>query len=302
MNRGPVVVAGGAGAVGELLVRALRADGTEVVVLDPTPPSEDGTALASDITAPTARAVMALRAASTVVLAVPEPVALDAIPALGGLLRPHTLLVETLSVKSAVPAALHAHAPDVEALGVNPMFAPSLGLTGRPVVTVAHQRGPAVSAFVADLARWGAQVVELSADEHDRVTAATQALTHAAVLAFGLALDRLRVPDVSAATAPPPHVLMRALLARVGTGAPEVYRDVQSGNPYAGAARRALRDGLDELDAAVAADPAAFADVMERARRPLGGRLERYRETCAQVFADLPQTTDRPPPGETGVS
>ncbi|MGV9743558.1 prephenate dehydrogenase dimerization domain-containing protein [Rhodococcus zopfii] len=301
MTRGPVVVAGGAGAVGELLVTALRADGTEVLVLDPMPPPHDDTALAADISAPTGRAATALRAAPTVVLAIPEPVALEAIPVLGELLTPGTLLVETLSVKSAVPAALHAHAPHVQALGVNPMFAPSLGLAGRPVVAVAHQRGPAVAGFVADLTRWGAQVVELSADEHDRVTAATQALTHAAVLAFGLALDLLRVPDVAAATAPPPHVLMRSLLARVGTGAPEVYRDVQIGNPYAGAARQALRAGLDALDAAVAADPAAFGKLMDRARRPLGDRIERYREMCAQVFADLPQTTDRPPPGETGV-
>lgn len=301
MSAGPVVVAGGAGAVGQLLVTALRADGTEVLVLDPAPPPGDDTALAADITAPTAPAAAALRAAPTVVLAVPEPVALEAIPMLGRLLTAQTLLVETLSVKSAVPAALHTHAPHLQALGVNPMFAPSLGMAGRPVVVVAHQRGPAVTEFVAALTRWDMQVVELSADEHDRVTAATQALTHAAVLAFGFALDRLRAPEVSAATAPPPHLLMRSLLARVSTGAPEVYRDVQAGNPYAAAARRALRDGVDELDAAVA-DPAAFGSLMQRARRPLGDHLERYRDMCAQVFADLPPTTDRPPPGETGVS
>lgn len=299
MTGGPVIVAGGAGAVGRLMVTALRADGTEVLVLDPAP--EDDAALAADICAPTARAAAALSAAATVVLAVPEPVAVAAIPVLGGLLTPGTLLVETLSVKSAVPGALHAHAPTVQALGVNPMFAPSLGLAGRPVVVVAHQRGPAVTSFVADLTRWGAQVVELSADEHDRVTAATQALTHAAVLAFGLALDRLRVPDVSAVTAPPPHVLMRALLARIGTGAAEVYRDVQAENPYAGTARRALRDGLDELESALDADPAAFGALLARARRPLGDRTEHYGRMCAQVFAELPSTPDRHPPGETGV-
>ena len=99
----------------------------------------------------------------------------------------------------------------------------------------------------------------------------------------------------------PGPVLLRALLARVSSGVPEVYRDVQVANPYAAAARRALRDGLDELDAAITADPAAFEEMMGRARRPLGGRLDRYRDMCAQVFADLPQTTDRPPPGQTGV-
>ena len=118
MTGGPVIVAGGAGAVGALLVTALRTDGAEVLILDPTPPPDDDTALATDITAPVARAATALRAASTVVLAVPEPVALAAIPVLGGLLAPGTLLVETLSVKSTVPAVLHTHAPQVQAVGI----------------------------------------------------------------------------------------------------------------------------------------------------------------------------------------
>ena len=40
--------------------------------------------------------------------------------------------------------------------------------------------------------------------------------------------------------APPPHAALLSLLARITSGAPEVYWDVQAANPYAPAARHAL--------------------------------------------------------------
>ncbi|MEE2035463.1 prephenate dehydrogenase dimerization domain-containing protein, partial [Rhodococcus chondri] len=189
-------------------------------------------------------------------------------------------------------AALRQSLPRQQVLGLNPMFAPDLGLRGRPVVAVRHRDGPDVTAMVRAVRGWDAHVVELTADEHDRVAGAAQALTHAAVLAFGLALARLDPPAATAATAPPPHVLLRTLLARVASGAPEVYHDVQAANPYAADARRALRTALDDLDTAAAGTDAGFAALMARARAPLGAELAPYRRLCAQVFTELPPAHD----------
>ncbi|NCL72754.1 T-protein [Rhodococcus sp. YH1] len=285
---GPVVVAGGAGAVGRMLVEAFRRDGTAVVVIDPAA-GDDPAALRGDVTAPTAAMRDAVRVAPAVVLALPETTALAAAAPLGALLSPAAVLVETLSVKSAWARAVREPGWSAQCVGLNPMFAPALGMAGRPVAVVEHRPGPAVESLVAALGRWGAQVVRLTADEHDRVAAATQAATHAAVLAFGLALGRLDVsPSVAGATAPPPHVLLRALLARITAGAPEVYLDVQAGNPHAAAARAALRASLDELDAVVGAGSVAgFADLLARAGTPLGADADRSRELCAGLFAEL---------------
>ncbi|MGN5240306.1 MULTISPECIES: prephenate dehydrogenase/arogenate dehydrogenase family protein [unclassified Rhodococcus (in: high G+C Gram-positive bacteria)] len=293
---GPIVVAGGCGAVGAMLVAALRRAGHTVHVLDAqaTEPAaahtdSDRQALCADITAPTPAAASALRAAATVVLAVPEPVALAALPALAAVLRPDALLVDTLSVKTVMADAVHNGLPDRAALGINPMFAPSLGMAGRPVAAVVYRPGPPVQAFLAVLRRERVRVVAVDADEHDRITATTQALTHATALAFGLALEALDPPAATESTAPPPHLLLRALLARVASGVPAVYHDIQAANPYAAQARRALRGALDELDAA--ADPEridTFAAAMTRAGTALGPGLDRYRAICGQLLTTLP--------------
>jgi prephenate dehydrogenase len=49
---------------------------------------------------------------------------------------------DTLSVKSRLCELLRSRGEDLEAVGLNPMFAPSLGLAGRPVAVVAERDGP----------------------------------------------------------------------------------------------------------------------------------------------------------------
>ncbi|QKT11639.1 prephenate dehydrogenase/arogenate dehydrogenase family protein [Rhodococcus sp. W8901] len=286
-----LAVVGGAGAVGSMLVELLRLDGDDVTVVD----QADG----MDAVAPDAGVRAVLAEADTVVLAVPESVAIAAVPTLHRILRPDALLVETLSVKTGIHGALRDGAPGRPAVGINPMFAPALGMPGRPVAAVIHQSAPAVDRFLASVVGWGARVVRVGADEHDRIAAATQALTHATVLSFGLALAELGVdPGTSAALAPPPHTTLLALLARVGSGVPEVYHDVQAGNRAADRARSALAASLSRLSDAVAhGDERVFGDLMAEAVEPLGDRLGDYRRLCADLFGGL----HAPPHGDGGT-
>ncbi|WP_430332565.1 prephenate dehydrogenase dimerization domain-containing protein [Rhodococcus sp. ACT016] len=291
-----VAVVGGAGAVGAMLAALARSDGDEVTVIDRVRP-DGGAALIGDVTAPSGPVRAVLADADTVVLALPETVAVAAVPVVDRAMRRGALLVETLSVKTRIHQALRDGAPERPAVGINPMFAPGLGMAGRPVAAVVHHPGPVVDRYLDAVGSWGGRVVRLDAAEHDRVTASTQALTHAAVLAFGLALADTGVDStVLAATAPPPHTTLLALLARVGSGVPEVYHDVQAGNPAASEARKALASALTRLSETVErGDDRAFADLMADAVRPLGDRLAGYRATCAAVFEQL-----RDPPPEGG--
>jgi prephenate dehydrogenase len=227
-----------------------------------------------------------MRRADIVVLAVPERVALAAVRALTRQLRPGALVVDTLSVKSAIVAALATHATHLEAVSLNPMFAPALGFDGRAVAAVVVHDGPRARALLDAIGRRGGRVAEVGADEHDRVAAVTQALTHAAVLAFGLALDELGVAvEDLGAVATPPHVTLLALLARIASGEPETYWDVQAGNPHARRARSALAEGLATLaDAADHGTGRDFAAILERAHRSLGPDGDAYSRICADLF------------------
>ncbi|MFD5493153.1 prephenate dehydrogenase/arogenate dehydrogenase family protein [Streptomyces sp. NPDC127091] len=286
------VVVGGAGAVGRLFTDRLLASGVQVTVVDTAEP--DGSTgraarLRGDVTAVDFRLAAELGHADLVVLAVPEPVALKAIRGLAAELRPDALLVDTLSVKGPVARAVRAEAPGVQAVGLNPMFAPSLGFEGRPVAAVVVHAGTRTEELLALVESWGATVVRLDEQRHDRLAAASQTLVHAAVLSFGLALTRLDVPaeDLRAAAPPPANALL-ALLARIASGTPEVYWDVQHGNPEAAPARKALADAVRRLAETVEhGTQADFTDLLTELRAHLGTDLAHHRDTCAALFARI---------------
>jgi 4-amino-4-deoxyprephenate dehydrogenase len=281
------VVVGGAGAVGGLVVDLLLDAGARVVVVDVAEPAVEVAYVHVDVNALDAALAAELREAGVVVLAVPEDVALAAVPALAPQLASGSLLVDTLSVKTEIAEALAAHAAHLEAVSLNPLFAPALGFDGRPVAAVVVHDGPRARALLEAVRGRGARIVELAADEHDRAAAVTQALTHAAVLAFGRALDDLGV-DVEelGAVATPPHLTLLALVARIASGKPETYWDVQAGNPYARRARTALAAALASLaDAVDYGTEDDFSAILEGADRCLGPTRDAYARICEELFA-----------------
>ncbi len=290
---GRVVIAGGAGAVGSLFAERLQESGNDVVIVDlagPGPARRGIRFVRGDLGDPDTDLTGLIGTADAVLLSVPEPVALVAIDRLAGALRPDALIADTLSVKTAVVPALRAAAlvagDAAEALSLNPMFAPSLGFAGHPVASVVVRDGPRGRVLRELVEQWGARVVTVTADEHDRVAAAAQVLTHAALIAFGAAVAELDI-DIAdlERIGPPPHTVLLSLLARIASGAPEVYWDVQAANPYAPAARHALARGVSRLtDAVEDGDPEAFGELLDRLRGVLGPLQGLYRERSARAL------------------
>jgi len=286
------VVVGGAGAVGSMLVRLLADAGVRVVVVDRVVPDEvppTVVALVGDVQHPDARTATALAAADLVVLALPEPVALAVAQEMVSRMSFGMLLVHTLTVQSRIADLLADDERGVEVLGLNPLFAPSLGLPGRGVAAVEVHPGPRSAELLDLLARAGASIVSLDGIQHDRLMAAAQVLTHAAVLAFGLAMRDLGVDvGVLGALAPPPHRALLAMLARISGGTPEVYWDIQASNPFAGQARAALLGGIQSLSTAVASgERLAFERVLRDGTSVLGEELDGYRATSAVLLQAL---------------
>ncbi|MGH3429945.1 MAG: prephenate dehydrogenase dimerization domain-containing protein, partial [Mycobacteriales bacterium] len=153
---------------------------------------------------------------------------------------------------------------------------------------------PRVPGFLQVLSHGGAKLVTVDAWEHDRLTAVAQALTHTAILTFGLALGELEMDiEKLSSIAPPPHALMLALLARIASGAPEVYWDIQDANPLAAQARRALGNAVRRLIEVTETGTATdFAATLRQLRAVLGPELSRYRELCAQTFGGMTSPAD----------
>jgi prephenate dehydrogenase len=283
-------VVGGSGAVGQMFTVVLARAGVSVCVVDPIPPASlppgvrwvDG-----DIRAPGDAVSAEVAQVDLLLLAVPEPVAVAAVPVLTDLLPGKALLADTLSVKERMAAAMRGF-PDRQAVSFNPMFAPALGMRGRPVVAVVFHGGPLVDDLLVLVEESGGRVVQMEALQHDRLAAIAQALTHATVLAFGHALLTLDADiEELIAVAPPPHAILLALLARIASGNPEVYWDVQSGNPLVSEAHEALAGGLEHVRNIVRSSSGAdFKRLLLDIGDVFGGRLEYVQRMCAQLFAN----------------
>ena len=242
-----------------------------------------------------------LKTANTVILALPEDVALDMLPEIVATLGPHALLIDTLSVKGEVCARLtdlcrqrDSLGAPIECISINPMFAPSMGFSGQCVAVIPIRAQARSEAFIKAMQTWGARIEVLDAAMHDQATATLQVATHAAILAFGASLlessyDARRLMQF----APPPHRALMALLARICAGEPEVYRDIQVSNTLAKASRQRLSDGLKVLEQSVQAnDPIVFATLIGEIRQCMEPELEPLTNDCQKMFEALRDRTE----------
>jgi 4-amino-4-deoxyprephenate dehydrogenase len=282
-------IIGGNGAVGRLLGAALASsDNPELALIDCREGSSAirGTiCITADARQPSAQMREVIAASDLVILATSEDVALDSLPSLLPLLRSEALLVDTLSVKSRIAALLASETVNCELLGINPMFAPDLGFSGRSVIVVPYAAKGRARHFQKLLSTWRATTVSMSAEEHDRACAALQVATHAAILGFAFALKASGYdPATVAAIMPPPHRTLLALTGRILAADPAVYHDIQASNPFAAEMRARLREAQATLEASVAAGPAQFARDMSGLREMLAHGDVDYAELCARLF------------------
>ena len=270
------VIVGGSGGVGGMFADLLERSGVEVCIIDKNPPSVSRQFKKCDITVPTPQAKDMIQKADMVMLALPENAALQAVKVVGSLMKPDSLFAHTLSVQSPIFKKIHSLGLPFESIGLNPMFAPSLSIVGRPVAVIVQNDGPKGSHLIQMILDWKGRPVQL--------VAAMQALTHSAILAFGLALAELDV-DIAklSSLAPPPHATMLALLARISSGTPDVYWDVQSVNHQAMTARAALAEAVASLDESVR-DKSVFIELLRKSREVFGNEIALYQDLCTSIF------------------
>ena len=283
-------VVGGNGAMGSLFCDSLAGRVECVTAMDLGPEPRPGSAATAyhraDVMALDAEAKRILSTADLVILALPESVAIESVGAVRSAMRGDALLVDTLSVKSQIVDLMREFGPPLETLSINPMFGPSAGFAGQNLIAVKVAAGPRTERFIEILQSLGCRIAFRTAEEHDRAMAALQSATHAAILTFGMALEKLDY-DVTALAemSSPPHRVLLALLARILGGEPEVYWDIQAHNTFAQGARDAVRQSAQDLSDMVAGgDEAEFRARLGRLRQLLGPDLAFLARKCSALF------------------
>ena len=157
------------------------------------------------------------------------------------------LLVDVLSVKLHPRRVFEALLPPhVEAMLTHPMFGPdsvsALGLPGLPIVLDRFRASAETYAFWREyFSRHRLAVIELTADEHDRLAAYSQGVAHF----IGRVLDEMQLHDTPIDTVGTRKLL--EIREQTCNDTWELFTDLQTRNPYTIEMRVALGRAVDTV-------------------------------------------------------
>ncbi|MBN2368913.1 MAG: prephenate dehydrogenase [Vicinamibacteria bacterium] len=163
------------------------------------------------------------------------------------LLRPKQIVVDTCSVKTHPVRIMLEALPDyVEVLGTHPLFGPDSGKNGiaglKIVLCPARIAETSFRSIRSYLASLGLEIIETTAEDHDRQAARMQALFHLLAQTLG----RLGWGNDPIAT-PGPEAFAR-LTGALLNDSPQLFLDIQRDNPFAADYRRRFIETLVALD------------------------------------------------------
>jgi prephenate dehydrogenase len=191
------------------------------------------------------------------------------------LMRPGSLIMDVTSIKSEPVQAMKAYAPEgVEALGTHPMFGPTMpSMRGQTIILtpVQEKTGRWLNEISSLFQSDGAHVEVLSPEEHDRIMAVVQALTHFAYIGIGSTLKALQF-DVrnSRRFMSPVYEIMIDFVGRILDQNPELYASIQS-NPQAASVRQTfLSQCMMLCEKADSGDMEGFKQMMMQAAEHYG--------------------------------
>lgn len=172
------------------------------------------------------------RRCPVVIVAVPIAATLDVIRRVGPHLSGDALLMDLTSLKGE-PVRAMIEATKAEVVGCHPLFGPDCpSLAGQNVILCPGRGERWLNRMDGIFAKGGARVTVTTPEEHDRMMALTQGLTHLDTILMGLTLrdSGLEPPKLDAFSTP----IFRAKLAfteKVFGRRAEMYAGILTGNP-----------------------------------------------------------------------
>lgn len=276
----------GAGAMGGWFASLARSEGWEVYLFDPLRNRAEGVARRTG-----ARRVNSLRElgerAEVLLVAVPISRTPEVLRELSG--GKEELLMDLASVKGEVVRTLRRiRGPETASL--HPLFGPGARtLRGKTVVSVPVRVGRRYREFLRFLSSRGARVVEMGAEEHDRIMAVTQALTHFLLLSCAGALEGLE-PRRKLST-PLFSSLLQLVRASLASD-PSLCGEIQLLNPHSKRARERLLRVMGELHRELSSGKTeGLCRILERGSRRWGREV---REAYRRLYEELERSGSSP--------
>jgi prephenate dehydrogenase len=259
-------IIGGTGKMGQLFVPVFERAGYEVLV------SGRSTTLTSEDLA---------RRCDLVIVSVPVRDTVRVIDKIAPLLRPGQLLCDFTSLKEKPIEAMLRSAAYV--VGLHPMFGPTVSSLQSQTIIVCPARVEDVilNKLVAVFRKEGARCTMATPEEHDRMMAVVQGLTHYVTLCMAESIRKLGMDiETTQEFTSPVYQIELSLVGRLLSQDPDLYADILQQNPYVPGVIAACRQSAADLAAIVNGhDPARFRAFFEKNSRHLGSYCEQGQET-----------------------
>ncbi len=267
-----ILIVGGRGRMGGMLGRSFAERGHSIDVLEK-----------ADVVEPSR-----IAAADVVIVAVPMADAARVAGEVAPHVRADALLCDINSLKTEVCEALERSGG--EALGTHPMFGPTVrSLRRQKVVLCDVKPGPVARWVEAELGAMGADVIKCSPEHHDAMMGVVQVLTHFGIMAMGRALRASgHALDDTLPFTSPIYRLELAMVGRLFSQKPELYREIMLANPSGAAIRAAFLEQARHLSETLdRGDGEAFVEAFDEVHAYFAGFSEEAMELSDHIIETI---------------
>ncbi|WP_456472466.1 prephenate dehydrogenase [Methanocaldococcus sp.] len=226
--------------------------------------------------------VEAAKLGDIVIISVPINITERVIKEVAPHVREGSLLMDVTSIKEIPAKAMEKYAKEgVTVIPTHPMFGPTAPSLERQVVILTpsekHKKSEWFEKLYNFLKREGARVYILKPEEHDRIMAIVQGLTHFSIISLASTLKELNV-DIkkSRRFASPVYELILSLIGRIIGQNPYLYADIQMFNPRIEEIHNTFIGECKKISELVKnKDREGFVKIMKEAAKHFGSEAKR---------------------------
>jgi prephenate dehydrogenase len=250
-------IIGGTGKMGRLFIPVFERAGYEVLV------SGRSTLLTNTELA---------EQCDLIIVSVPIHDTVRVISEISPVLKKEQILCDFTSLKTEPVSAMLKSKASV--IGLHPLFGPTVQSLRHQTIIVCPARAPdnQVQPLLSIFRREGAQCTIATPEQHDRMMAVVQGLTHFVTLCMADSVRRLGIDiETTRAFTSPVYQIELSLVGRLLSQDPSLYADILQQNPFVPEVLSICTSSAEELSRIVKTrDPALFREFFTNNTRHLG--------------------------------
>ncbi|MBU2637898.1 MAG: prephenate dehydrogenase/arogenate dehydrogenase family protein [Nanoarchaeota archaeon] len=233
--------------------------------------------------------IESVKDADIVIVSVPIRETVKVIEEIAPYMKEDALLTDFTSVKIRPIEAMKKAKCGI--LGGHPLFDSSVGFESQNFILCSVKENEHSKWYREFLKSLKLNIIELSADEHDRQMAVIQGLTHISNISLGYALKKLGYDLNNAEKLSSPVYLLRLYTAgRILAQDEKLYSDIEMENPYSKETAKAYLEAVKEIEASVEKnDKTAFERIFLESKQYFGDKCKKAMELTNRILNFMAQ-------------